>query len=147
MSSRRSSGLTALLIAAGLGVAGCGGSAQGAADEPVEVASVDTPQDGGPGVVTLVSAAADRLDIRTTPVTAGPGGLVVPYAAVVYEPDGSSWVYAQVKDLTYQRAPITIAAISDGRATLSAGPKPGTPVVSQGGAELVGVETGIDGEE
>ena len=147
MSRRRSSGIAALLVAAGVGLAGCGGSAQGAGDEPAEVASVATPQDGGPAVVTLVEAAAERLDVRTTPVAAGPAGLVVPYAAVVYQPDGSSWVYVQTEELTYQRAPITITGISGDQVTVSSGPQAGTLVVSQGAAELVGVETGIDGEE
>ena len=102
---------------------------------------------GGPKVVTLGQAAATRRDIRTAPVAAGPGGLVVPYSAVVYEPDGTSWVYVQTKELTYQRAPITISSISGDQVTVTSGPQPGTQVVSQGAAELVGVETGIDGEE
>lgn len=147
MSRRRSSGMAALLVAAGLALAGCGGSAQGAPEQPAEVASVDTPQDGGPGTVTLVAEAAKRLDVRTTPVTAGPAGLVVPYTAVIYEPDGSAWVYVQTKDLTYQRASIAVGNIAGDQVTLSSGPQAGTLVVSQGAAELVGVETGIDGEE
>jgi hypothetical protein len=147
MSRRRSSGMAALLVTAGLVLAGCGGSAQGAANEPVKVASVEKPQDGGPGVVTLSEAAAKRLDIRATPVTAGPAGLVVPYTAVVYEPDGSSWVYVQTKELTYQRAAITVSTIAGDQATITSGPRAGTPVVSQGAAELVGVETGISGEQ
>lgn len=146
MSSRRMCGAAALLVAAGLALTGCGGSA-GADSGPADVASVETPSNGGPGIVTLVEAAAKRLDIRTTPVAAGPAGLVVPYSAVVYEPDGSSWVYVQTKELTYQRAPVTVSSIAGDQVTVSAGPQVGTQVVSQGAAELVGVETGIDGEE
>lgn len=146
MSSRRTCGAAALLVGAGLVLTGCAGSA-GADTATPEVASVSSPSDGGPGVVTLVEAAAKRLDIRTTPVTAGPAGFVVPYSAIVYEPDGSSWVYVQTKELTYQRAPITVSTIAGDQVTVSAGPQAGTQVVSQGAAELVGVETGIDGEE
>jgi multidrug efflux pump subunit AcrA (membrane-fusion protein) len=146
VSTRRTYGAAALLLAAGLGLAGCANSAD-ADTTPPEMASVSTPDGGGPGVVTLVQEAAKRLDIRTAPVAAGPGGLVMPYSALIYEPDGSSWVYVQTKQLTYQRAPITISSISGDQITATSGPQPGTQVVSQGAAELVGVETGIDGEE
>jgi hypothetical protein len=139
--------MAALLITGSLVLAGCGGSAQGAAEQPAEVATVDTPKDGGPGVITLVEEAAKRLDIKTTPVTAGPAGLVVPYTAVVYEPDGSPWVFVQTEELTYQRAAIAVTSIAGDQVTVSSGPQAGTEVVSQGAAELVGVETGIDGEE
>jgi hypothetical protein len=147
MSRGRACGIAALLVAAGLTVAGCETSAQGADTPPVKVASVETPPDGGPGIVTLSQAAHDRLTVKTAAVAAGPGGLVIPYAAVVYEPDGSAWAYVQADPLTYQRASITIAGIAGDQVTLAAGPPPGTLVVSQGAAELVGVETGIDGEE
>ena len=148
MSRSRSCGIAALLVTVGLSVAGCGGSAQGAADEAAaEMATVTSPEDGGPAVVTLVEAAAKRLDIQTTAVAAAAAGLTVPYSAVVYQPDGSTWVYTQTEALTYQRAPITIAAVRGDQVTLAAGPPVGTEVVSQGAAELVGVETGIDGEE
>ena len=147
MSTGRAYGVAALLVAAGLALAGCGGSAQGADTVPAQMASVDTPADGGPGVVTLAKAAEGRLGIETAAVVATPAGLVIPYGAVVYEPDGSSWAYVETKALHYQRAPITIVGIAGGQVTLSSGPAPGTQVVSQGSAELVGVETGIDGEE
>ena len=147
MSRGRSYGFAALLVAGGLTVAGCGASAQGAPSPPDEVASVHTPPGGGPGIITLSQAAHDRLAVETAVVAAGPAGLGIPYAAVVYEPDGTAWVYAQADPLTYQRAPITITGITGDQVTLAAGPPPGTLVVSQGAAELVGVETGIDGEE
>jgi hypothetical protein len=147
MSRGRRLGIAALVAAAGLGLAGCGGAAQGADIAPPEMASVDSTSDGGPGVITLTEPAERRLVIRTAAVTAAPGGIVVPYSAVVYEPDGSSWVYVQQEAHTYQRAAITIASISRDRVTATVGPRPGTLVVSQGAAELVGVETGIDGEE
>jgi hypothetical protein len=53
----------------------------------------------------------------------------------------------QTRPGSYQRQPLKILTITGDEATLSSGPRPGTLVVTQGGAELVGVETGIDGEE
>ena len=148
MNRRRSCGIAALLVTVGLTTAGCAGLAEGAADEGLaEVATVSSPDGDGPAVVTLAEAAAKRLDIQTTAVAAVPAGLTVPYSAVVYEPDGSTWVYTQTEPLTYQRAPITVAAVRGDQVTLTDGPAVGTEVVSQGAAELVGVETGIDGEE
>lgn len=147
MSRGRSYGIAALLVAGGLTVAGCGPSAQGADTPPPQVASLQTPPDGGPGIITLSQAAHDRLAVETAAVATGRGGLGIPYSAVVYEPDGSAWVYAETEPLTYQRAPITITSITGDQVSLAAGPPPGTMVVSQGAAELVGVETGIDGEE
>jgi hypothetical protein len=146
MSTSRTWRAAALLIAAGLALAGCG-TAEGAATPPVQVASVDTTQPDQPGVITLVEAAARRLGIQTAEVTAGPSGLTVPYGALVYEADGSTWVFVQTEPLTYQRAPVAVAGISGDQVTLTSGPAVGTDVVTLGAAELVGVETGIDGEE
>jgi hypothetical protein len=145
MSTSRTCGIAALLMAAGLALAGCG-TAEGAGIPPVEVAHVDTTQAGQPGVITLVAAAAQRLDIQTAAVTAGPSGLTVPYGALVYEADGSAWVFVQAQPLTYQRAPVVVAGISGNQVTLTSGPSAGTDVVTVGAAELVGVEIGIDGE-
>ncbi|MCW3005242.1 MAG: hypothetical protein JWQ20_4540 [Conexibacter sp.] len=147
MTTRRPHGVAALLVAAGLALAGCG-AAQGAQDvAPLEVATVDAPRDGGPAVITLAERAEARLGIQTTPVTAEATGLLVPYAAVVYDADGSSWAFVRTGPLTYQRAPLSIAGIDGDRVTLTSGPAAGTEVVTVGAAELVGVETGIDGEE
>jgi hypothetical protein len=148
MTTRRPHGVAALLVAAGLALAGCG-AAQGAQDAapPLEVATVDAPQDGGPAVITLADRAETRLGIQTAPVTAEATGLLVPYAAVVYDADGSSWAFVRTGPLTYQRAPIEISGIDGDRVTLISGPAAGTEVVTVGAAELVGVETGIDGEE
>jgi hypothetical protein len=53
----------------------------------------------------------------------------------------------QVAPRTYQREAIGIQAVTGDQVQLTSGPAAGTPVVTQGAAELVGVETGIDGEE
>jgi len=141
----------ALAIAAGIGLSGCGGSAQGAAPAAPQVEEpgvLTVGQAGGPGTVVLSAAAEQRLGIRTAPVTAAAGGaLTVPYGAVVYQPDGSAWAYVQVSPRHFRREGLTITGITGNTVTLSSGPAAGTLVVVQGGAELVGVETGIDGEE
>jgi hypothetical protein len=134
----------ALLVCGGL--VGCQVSASAEA-ELEEVAAVETPDDGSPGIVTLSAAADERLGIATTPVEETSAGLVVPYAALIYDTDGSSWVFVQLEELTYQRAPVTVEDKDGEDLVLGTGPDAGTPVVTVGAAELVGVETGIDGEE
>jgi hypothetical protein len=149
MTGRRSQGIAALLVPAALALAGCapaaaGGTGTAAVEQP---ATLRTPAGGGPGLVTLTETAAKRLGIRTAPVATAGSRLTIPYGAVIYEPNGSAWAFVETTARTYQRAPITIIGILGATVTLSTGPKAGTAVVTQGAAELVGVETGIDGEE
>jgi hypothetical protein len=148
MTARRVSALATLLVAGGL-AAGCAS----AAGSPAAPAAVEEPAvlqegtNGGPGIVTLSAEAERHLGIRTTPVAAAGGALVMPYGAVVYEPDGSSWAFVQIRDRSFQREPVTITGVTGDQVTLSSGPPAGTLVVTQGASELIGVETGIDGEE
>jgi hypothetical protein len=87
--------------------------------------------------------------VRGAPGTAGGTDVreVVPYSAVVYDTDGSTWTYVNTAARTYVRQPITIVAIRDDIAQLSAGPPVGAPVVTVGAAELLGTEYNISGEE
>ena len=146
MSTRRPHLMAALLVSAGLTLSGCW-AAQGAEQELAEVATVEEAPDGAPVIVTLSEAADERLGMQTAPVTAGATGLVVPYAALIYAPDGSTGVFVRTAPLTYQRAPVTVVGKTGDLVSISAGPPAGTEVVVVGAAELVGIETGIDGEE
>lgn len=146
MTTDRSCGIAALLVAAGLALAGCA-SAKSADVGLAKVASVAADSEDTPGVITLAPAAVKRLGVQTAPVTARATGLTVPYGALVYEADGSSWVFVETAPLHYRRAPIAVSGISGDRVALTSGPPVGTRVVTVGAAELVGVETGIDGEE
>ncbi len=100
----------------------------------------------------LTERAVQRLGIVTKPVrpttTAGqPAREIIPYSAVVYDTDGSTWVYVYTAARTYERKPITVTEIDGEIAQLSAGPAAGTPVVTVGAAELLGTEYNISGEE
>jgi hypothetical protein len=147
MSSGRSGRPAAVLLAIGVALTGCTAAAEGAATELAEVATVQEADDGGPGIITLSVAAERRLGIRTAPVATGPAGLTVPYAALVYGVDGSTWVFVRTEPQAYQRSPVTVAGKTGDQIALAAGPPAGTEVVTVGAPELVGVETGIDGEE
>ena len=99
--------------------------------------------------VVLTADAMRRLGIRTVPVTRAtvPGShrdrTTIPYAAVIYRPDGSTWAYTVVGRREFARARIQIDHITGKVAVLTAGPRPGTPVVTVGGAELYGIEVGV----
>jgi hypothetical protein len=69
--------------------------------------------------------------------------LEVPYAALLYEPGGETWVYTSPGEHAFVRAPVEVDRIDGGLATLRSGPPVGTPVVIVGVAELYGAELGI----
>jgi len=56
-------------------------------------------------------------------------------------------VFVETEPLAYLRTPVTVAARSGDQVVLTDGPPADTEVVTVGAAELVGIETGLDGEE
>ena len=137
-----------LVIGAAAILAGCA-SATPAETPPAQikpVAGSQIPQ------LQLTQRAVQRLGIVTQPVqqpatTGQPAREVIPYSAVVYDHDGSTWTYVSTAADTYQRKPITVTEIDGSAALLSAGPPTGTQVVTVGAAELLGTEYNISGEE
>jgi hypothetical protein len=127
-------------------LAGCGSTTPAAGAPPATVTPIAGSQVQR---LQLTGQAITRLGITTQPVRRAPAGAreVIPYSAVIYDTDGSSWTYVNTAPRTYVRAPITVAAIQGDSALLSAGPPPGTPVVTVGAAELLGTEYNISGEE
>jgi hypothetical protein len=90
--------------------------------------------------VTLSADAAKRLGIRTTAVD----GNVIPYGAVLYDPEGRTFTYTSPERLVFVRHPITVDHIDHGRAFLSDGPRSGTAVVTVGSQELFGTEYEVE---
>jgi hypothetical protein len=139
-----------LVIGAAAILAGCSTAAPAEAP-PAQikpVAGSQIPQ------LQLTGHAVQRLGIVTQPVrelttTAGQRSAreTIPYSAVVYDTDGSTWTYVNTAARTYERKPITVTEIDGEVAQLSAGPSAGTPVVTVGAAELLGTEYDISGEE
>jgi hypothetical protein len=97
--------------------------------------------------VTLTQQASDRLGIQTGEIveTQVSGGtrLVAPYSSVIYETDGSTWVYTNPEPLVFIRQAVTVETIQGEEAILTEGPEAGTKVVSVGGAMLYGAEHGV----
>jgi len=137
-----------LVIGAAAILAGCATAAPAEAPPALikPVAGSQIPQ------LQLTERAVQRLGVVTQPVrqtaTAGHAAReIIPYSAVVYDTDGSTWTYVNTAARTYERKPITVTEIDGDVAQLSAGPPAGTPVVTVGAAELLGTEYNISGEE
>jgi hypothetical protein len=138
------------LIAASVTLAGCGQTqAENAAEKPALVTPI---QGTNVSSVVLTARAAERVGVKTAPVQqlpapgAGAPSMAIPLAALVYDRDGSTWVYTTSTPLTYVRQPVTVARITGDVALLQAGPAPGTAVVTVGTAELLGSEYGVAGQ-
>jgi multidrug efflux pump subunit AcrA (membrane-fusion protein) len=79
----------------------------------------------------------------TVPLKTEENYLVVPYAAVLYDINGGTWVYESHGERTYSFRRIQISRVVGDRAVLESGPKEGTLVVTDGAAELFGTEFGV----
>lgn len=135
-----------IIIIAALALAGCGQTSTVAASK-IEPAKLEPIAGTEFNQVILTERAAQRLDIQTAPVRQeqvnGTPRLVIPYAAVLYDLYGETWVYANPELLTFVREPITVDYIEDELAVLVDGPPAGTEVVIVGVAELYGADTGV----
>jgi hypothetical protein len=137
----------ALVIATWLPLSACaqGSTAAPPAESP---ATVEPIGDSGLSRLVLTEKAVERIAIQISPVTEeriGPARTavtlkVVPYAALLYQPDGSTFVYTNPDTRTYVREAVTVDRIVGDRVLLTAGPAVGMPVVTAGGAELWGTE-------
>jgi hypothetical protein len=140
-----------VLVGAALLLSACGTAAVTAGAPPATIISVAGSQIPR---LQLTSGAIQRLGIATQPVRTAPAAAagdgareVIPYSAVVYDTDGSTWTFVNTSAGTYRREPITVNAVSGEVALLSAGPPVGARVVTVGAAELLGTEYNISGEE
>ena len=70
-------------------------------------------------------------------------GLIVPWSAVVFDIYGGTWVYEQTAPHTFVRTRVQVSFLSGSSAVLASGPTPGTKIVTQGAAELLGAEVGF----
>jgi len=123
-------------------------SACGATSADIEVpeeegpAQVEHLEGAQPTRVTLTEDAAQRLDIQTAPAQ----GNVIPYAALLYDTEGNTWVYINPEPFVFVRSPVTVDYIEGGQAFLLKELPSGSVVVTTGAAELFGSETEFEEE-
>jgi hypothetical protein len=121
----------------------------GAAEEvlPATIEHMDGPQ---PTQITLTEDAARRIDVHTDAVqiqmVGGNEETVIPYASIIYDTEGNTWVYTNPQALTYVRTPVTVRTIQGDDAVIESGLDSGTAVVTVGAEELFGSETEFEEE-
>lgn len=131
-----------LIAAAVLPLAGCDKAVT--AKVPVPKAAEVKP--GGPDgvkIITLSELASKRLGITFAEVTKSGDALTMPYNALLYDPTGGEWAYASSQVNVYARAALKVQKIEGETVYLSKGPAVGTKLVTNGAAELYGIEYGI----
>ena len=130
-----------LIIIAAAALAGCTSNSD--VSGPTPPAHVTVGHNGTVSVV-LTPLAAQRTGLQTAVATrAGRGPqTVVPYSALLYQPDGTSVVYTVTGPLTYTLATVSIVSMQGSQVYLT-GLTPGTVVVTVGGEELLGVQDGV----
>ena len=145
-----------VLVAAGLVLAACGhaaappenGSAGPAKVEPIAGTQLHR--------LVLSQGAVAHLGVRTgavrglaQPATATTAVRLkesVPFSALLYDSQGRTWVYVNTAPRTYVRHAVTVGGADGNTVLLTAGPAPGTRVVTAGAPELLGTEFGVGGE-
>src|ERR1700682_5104570 len=94
--------------------------------------------------VTLTPKAAERLGIQIDEVRADPSGRrIVPYASVLYDLTGRTWVYISADPLTFVRGAVEIDTIKGDNVYLSDGPPTGTNVLAAGVPQVYGAEVKV----
>ena len=94
--------------------------------------------------VTLTAKAAQRIDVQTAEVRTDPSGRrIIPYAAVLYDKQGATWVYVTGEPLAFVRHAIAIDLIRGENATLKEGPAVGAKVLVVGVPQVYGAEIGV----
>ena len=108
-------------------------------------ATVEEIADSEVKLVTFTEEGAARVDLATA--IAQPSGpyTAVPYAALIYDGQGVTWVYTNAKPLTFLRAKVVVDRVEGDVVLLSDGVLPGTAVVTVGATEVYGAELGIEG--
>ena len=90
--------------------------------------------------VEFTPEGAKRTGLRTEAAERTGRRVSVPYAALLYDPEGKTYVYTSPKELHYVKAEVRVARVESGRVVLARGPPPGTRVVTTGAAEVYGTE-------
>jgi hypothetical protein len=96
--------------------------------------------------VTLTEHAMKRLDVQVGTVSEAksPRGeatqKVVPYSALIYDPQGKTWIYTSPQSRVFVRAAVEVDFIEGDQAYLTSGPEPGTTIATVAVAELYGTE-------
>ena len=142
--------MVAVLLCAVLLLSACGQAPADTATEENPQVTVESLEGQDPTRETLTEDAAKRLDIQTAAAhdaeLNGAKRTVIPYAAIIYDTEGATWVYLNPEPLTFVRHPVAVDDIKGDQAFLSDALPAGSAVVTVGVAELYGAESEFEEE-
>ena len=142
--------LGVVLLSACLLISACGSAPAETATEENHAVTVEALTGAEPTRETLTEDAAKRLDIQTVVASDadlnGAKRTVIPYASIIYDTEGATWVYLNPEPLTFVRHPITVDDIKGDQAFLADALPSGSAVVTVGVAELYGAESEFEEE-
>jgi hypothetical protein len=95
--------------------------------------------------VTFTEEGARRTGLQTAAVMRRGDHLIVPYAALIYDGQGESFVYTSPERLTFLRVDVDVDRVERNRVLLTEGPRVGSRVVTVGATEVYGAELDIAG--
>ena len=138
-----------MLLITALQLSACGKATEAPAEvRPVQVEHLNSATEASH--VILTPDAAKRLDLQTDVAQVedigGAQRVVIPYASVLYDTQGKTWVYTTTDSLTFTRIPVEVDSITGDDVVLQSGPPSGTQVVTVGAEELFGSETEFEEE-
>ena len=93
--------------------------------------------------VTFTERAMERIGVQTAAVIEindSPPKKVVPYSALLYGPEGQTWVYTSPQSRVFVRYTVDVDYIEGDKVFLNDGPSVGTLVATIGVAEIYGAE-------
>jgi hypothetical protein len=90
--------------------------------------------------VKFTAEGAKRVGLQMAQVRGDGQRKVVPYAAVIYDPEGNTFTYTSPELLVYVREKVKVDYVDGDRVVLSEGPSVGTEIVTVGAAEVYGTE-------
>jgi hypothetical protein len=141
---RAGAGAVTLLIAA-VPLAGCS-EVESAAVDGYHPSKVEELEGSGAKRVTFTEEGAERTGLRMAVVERRDGRRVVPYESLIYDGQGTPYVYARTGGpLSFVRAEVAVERVEGDRVLLRDGPPAGTKVVTVGASEVYGAELGIEG--
>ena len=129
--------LLVTMIFAGLLLSACG--AKTAAPEKIVPSKLEPIEGTDLSKVILTEKAAERIGVEMVSAS----GTSVPYAAVIYDIEGNTWIYTSPEPLTFVREQIVIDRIEGDTAFLAESLPGVLPVVTVGVIEIYGAETGV----
>lgn len=123
-----------------LPVAGCDGTST---PTKAMAAAVKKPEESGPKRITLTETEAKNLGIGFAEVTQEGAQLIAPYNTLMYDASGREWVFISPEPNVFMRSEIKVVKIEGEKVFLAQGPAAGTKLVTDGAAELYGIEFGV----